>query len=163
MEFERLGYSVNMSFFSATVTIPVWFLILLNIIMVLLLVKLFSLVHRYRRGEITKEEHSDMVVWTIKNRKPVVTAGKLSVPKNDKKDQEKKDDLVRVLKILLKEGEKGVLLQTIADRMEMSNTKADHALQKLRERKMVDEVVGVSGRKYYLTQTGRDYCRSKAK
>lgn len=152
-----------MAFFSATVTIPVWFLILLNIVMVLLLVKLFSLVYRFRRGEITKEEHSDMVVWTIKNRKPAVPTEKSSTRKDDEKERDKKDDMVRVLKILLKEGEKGVLLQTIADRMDMSNTKTDHALQKLVDKKMVDEVVGVSGRKYYLTQSGKDYCRSKAK
>ncbi len=152
-----------MSFFSATVTIPVWFLIMMNIIVLLLLAKLFWLIYRYKQGDIIKEEHSDMVVWKIKSRKPVAAPNKSSTYLTDEKDNEKKDELIKVLKILLKEGEKGVLMQTIADRMSTNIANAQHAMNKLVDNKMVDEVIGVSGTKFYLTQEGKDYCRRKAK
>jgi predicted transcriptional regulator len=68
-----------------------------------------------------------------------------------------------VLKIMLKEGEKGVMMQTIADRMGTNLTKAKQAVTKLVDKKMVDEVVGVSGTKYYLTPLGKDYCQRKTR
>ncbi len=152
-----------MSFFSQTVTIPVWFLIMMNVIVLLLLAKLFWLIYRYKQGDIIKEEHSDMVVWKIKNRKPIAAPAKPAENLEKAKKIENKDELVKVLKIMLKEGEKGVMMQTIADRMEANIANAQHAMSKLVDNKMVDEVVGVSGTKYYLTQYGKDYCRRKAK
>ena len=152
-----------MSFLLQSVSIPMWFLIMMNVVVLLLLANLFWLVYRYNRGEITKEEHSDMVVWTVKSRKKPAKPQTPPDSSNKKKEQDKKADLVQVLKVLLKEGEKGVLMQTIADRMGTNITNAQHAMNKLVENKMVDEVVGVSGTKYYLTQAGRDYCRRKTK
>ena len=152
-----------MSFFTQSVTIPMWFLLMMNIIVVALLVKVFMLVFRYRRGDISKEEHSDMVVWTVKTAKRSAAPSK---PANDaakEKEKEKKHDMVQVLKILIQEGDKGVLMQTIADRMGTNRSNAQQAMQKLVTNKMVDEVVGVSGTKYYLTQEGRDYCMRKSK
>jgi predicted transcriptional regulator len=152
-----------MSFLMQSVSIPVWFLIMMNIIVILLLAKLFLLVYRYKQGDIIKEEHSDMVVWKVKNRKRAASPGKKSDASAKQIEREKKAELVFVLKILLKEGEKGVRMQTIADKMGTSITKAQHAMNKLVDKKMVDEVVGVSGTKFYLTQLGKDYCRSKAR
>ncbi len=152
-----------MSFLTQSVSIPVWFLIMMNVIMLLLLAKLFSLVFRFKRGDIVKEEHSDMVVWKIKNRKPPAAPKTKQENVVESKEKEKKQDLIHVLKILLKEGERGVLIQTVADRMGTNTSKARHAIDKLIDNKMVEEVVGVSGTKFYLTQTGKDYCRSKAR
>lgn len=152
-----------MSFLTQPVVIPMWFLLMMNIIVIALLVKLFMLVYRYRTGEISKEEHSDMVVWKVKTAKrsaaPKVSANEVA----KEKERENKQDVVEVLKILLREGDKGVLMQTIADRMGISRNNAQHAMQKLVKTKMVDEVVGVSGTKYYLTQQGRDYCKQKTR
>jgi predicted transcriptional regulator len=136
---------------------------MMNVIVILLLLKLFELVHKFNRGDIVKEEHDDMVVWKIKTKKPTSTAIKLSTEASDEKERKQKEELVQILKILLKEGDKGVLMQTIADRMETNTTKAKHTISKLVDKKMVDEVVGVSGIKYYLTQLGRDYCLRKSK
>jgi predicted transcriptional regulator len=152
-----------MSFLTQPVTIPMWFLIMMNIVVIALLGKLFSLVFRYRRGDISKEEHDNMVVWKVK------TARSSAVPKKSVKDvakekeREDKQDLVQALKILLQEGDKGVMMQTIADRMGTSRSDTQRAMQKLAKKNMVEEVVGVSGTKYYLTQEGLDYCRRKAK
>lgn len=155
-----------MSFLVQNVSVPIWFLILMNVIMLLLLMKVFSLVYRFKRGDIIKEEHSDMVVWKIKSRKPAVPSAKSSAEAamaTEQKERQKKEELVQVLKILLKEGEKGVLMQTIADRMGSSLPSAKHAMNALIEKKLVDEVIGVSGTKYYLSQSGREYCLSKAR
>lgn len=149
-----------MSFLLQSVSIPMWFLIMMNVIVVLLLVKLFMLIYRFNKGDITKEEHSDMVVWTVKNRKRPPPPKK---PPAQKKDRDKKEEIVKVLRILLKDGEKGVLMQTIADRMDTNIGAARTAMGKLVENKLVDEVVGPSGTKFYLTQSGRDYCMRKAK
>ena len=135
----------------------------MNVIMALLLLKIFSLVYRFNRGDIVKEEHSDMVVWKIKTRKPAVPSTKPVDNVADEKEREKKEEVVQVLKILLKEGEKGVMMQTISDRMGTNTTKAKQAMTKLVDKNMVDEVVGISGTKYYLTQIGKDYCRSKSR
>jgi len=151
-----------MSFFSTTVTIPVWFLVMMNVIVVFLLAKLIILFYRYKQGDITKEEHSDMVVWKVKNRKPAKLK-KIITNIDEVKSYKNKEELVKVLKILLKEGDKGVMMQTIADRMGINTAKAKHAMSDLVDNNMVDEVTGASGVKFYLTQMGKDYCRSKAK
>lgn len=152
-----------MSFLTESVTVPIWFLIIMNIILVALLGKIFLLVYRFKRGEIIKEEYSDMVVWKVKTSKHSAPKQKQESADNKQKQQKQKQDLVQVLKILLKEGDRGVLMKTIADRMGCTTSNARHAMDKLVENKLVDEVVGVSGTKYYLTQQGRDYCQRKSK
>lgn len=152
-----------MAFLTQSVSVPMWFLLMMNLIAIALLVKLFLLVSRYNRGDISKEEHSDMVVWKVKTARRAATPNKPIAEPDRDKEEEKKHDLVQVLKVLLQEGDKGVLMQTIADRLGASRNSVQHAMQKLVANKMVDEVVGVSGTKYYLTQQGRDYCLRKAK
>jgi len=151
-----------MSFLTQHVSIPVWFLIMINLIVVALLVKVYTLVFRYRRGDITREEHSDMVVWKVSTPRKSASPKTPAKTTQEEKKKDKKQDIVQVLKILLHEGDKGLLLQTIADRMGCSSSQAREATQKLVDRKMVDEVVGMSGTKYYLTREGRDYCKRKA-
>jgi DNA-binding IscR family transcriptional regulator len=69
--------------------------------------------------------------------------------------------MVHVLKIMAAEGDKGVLLKAISDRLEISSHKVQEALQQLTNKKIIEEVVGVSGTKYYLTDLGREFCRKK--
>ncbi|MGD8926212.1 MAG: hypothetical protein PVG20_05150 [Thioalkalispiraceae bacterium] len=152
-----------MSLFTQSISIPVWLFILLMLAMIPLLYMVFMLIYQFMRGDIVKEEHSDMVVWKFSSPRRSAAPKKKSADITKEKEREKKSDLVQVLKILLKEGEKGVLMQTIADRMGTNISKTQHAMQILVEKQMVDEVVGVSGIKYYLTQAGRDYCQRKAK
>ena len=75
----------EMAFLTQPVTIPMWFLIMMNIIVIALLAKLFMLVYRYRRGEISKEEHSDMVVWKVMTTKHSTTPQKPT--KNEDKER----------------------------------------------------------------------------
>lgn len=152
-----------MSFLSQTVSIPLWLLIGMIAIMLPTLVKLVKLGYRIKQGELVKEEQGDTVIWKVQNRVRTAKPKKRSSGKNDDKEREKKAQLAQILKILLKEGEKGVLMKTIADRMEVSILDAQHAMKKLIDKNMAEEVVSVSGTRYYLTQVGKDYCRRKAR
>ena len=152
-----------MSFLAETVSIPVWLLLLMLVAMIPFGMKVYKWARRFRQGNFSAQNDSDMLYWDVKTKRPSKSA-KNSVPDPVKeKSREKKDELVKVLKVLLKEGERGVLMQTIADRMQMSVSKAQKAMAQLVETKMVDEVVGVSGTKFYLTKEGREYCRRKAR
>ena len=46
-------------------------------------------------------------------------------------------------------------------RLEISSQKVQVALQELASKKLIEEVVGVSGTKYYLTDFGKKFCREK--
>ena len=150
-----------MSFFSQSLAVPVWVFILMLVAMLPALYLLYKLVQRFMHGEIVREEHSDMVLWKIRNQMHTVSPKKTVADVAHDKRHEEKTDIAHVLKLLLKEGEKGILIQSIADRLDTSLAKIQHAMKKLVDRKLVDEVVGVSGTKYYLTQLGRSYCTSK--
>ncbi|TDY00580.1 hypothetical protein [Thiohalophilus thiocyanatoxydans] len=154
-----------MSFLLYSVPIPLWLLILMIAVMAPTLIKLGKLAYRLKQGEIVREEEGDTVVWKVQNRvrAPKTPRGASDQEQAKEKEREKKAELAQILKILIKEGEKGVLMKTIADRMGISMIHAQHAMQKLMDKNMVEEVTGVSGTKYYLTQAGKEYCRRKAR
>ena len=156
-----------MSFATQTVAIPVWFLILMIAAMLPVLIKLANIAYRFKRqaGEMpadTEQEQRD-ALWRLTNR--IRTASPKQRPEHrvDEKKQAQKMELVKILKILLTEDEKGVLMQTVADRMGANIVNIQHAMARLVEKNMVDEVVSTSGAKYYLTRYGKDYCRRKMK
>lgn len=150
-----------MSFLTTSVAVPVWLLILLIAGFTPLLFKLYRLAQAFRRGNIIKEEQEDVVVWKIRSSKPTASAKKaISDIARDKRHEEKAD-IAHVLKIMASQGERGILIRSLADQMQVNLSKAQLAIGKLVDKKLVEEVVGVSGTKYYLTQLGRNYCSSK--
>lgn len=152
-----------MSFLSYTLSIPLWVFLIMLAFMAPTLIRLARLAYRIKRGELVKEEQGDTVVWKVQNRVRAPKAGKHSSDREDEKKRETKERLAQILKILLKEGDKGVLMKSIADRMDISMVNAQHAMKMLIDRQLVEEVTGVSGTKYYLTEAGKEYCRRKAK
>jgi len=150
-----------MSFLTTSVAVPVWLLILLVAGITPLLFKLYRLVQAFKRGNIVKEEHEDVVLWKIRSSKPSASSKKSSSDLARDKRQEEKADIAQVLKIMASQGERGILIQSLADRMQIKLSKAQFAIGKLVDKKLVEEVVGMSGTKYYLTQLGRNYCSSK--
>lgn len=154
-----------MSFLLYSVPIPLWLLILMIAVMAPTLIKLGKLAYRLKRGEVVREEEGDTVVWKVQNRvrAPKTPGGASDQEQEKERERKKKAELAQILKILIKEGDKGVLMKTIADRMGISMIHAQHAMQKLVDKNMVEEVTGVSGTKYYLTQAGKEYCRRKAR
>lgn len=150
-----------MAFLSHSISIPLWLFLLMVAAMLPLLVKLSGLFFQFRRGDIVKEEQGDMVVWKIQ-RRPAVPR-KPGTHANVQKKQEEKEYLVQVLKVLLREGDKGVRPQSIADQLGISLSRVQSAISKLIEKSMVEEVAGMSGTRLYLTQAGTEYCRRKTR
>ena len=69
--------------------------------------------------------------------------------------------IVRSCYVVAAGGDKGILLKSVVDRVNISNANVQRAVQELVKRKIIEEVVGVSGTKYYLTQVGKMYCMKK--
>lgn len=152
-----------MAFLSYPLSIPLWLFILMLAAMVPFLMMLIGLFRRFRHGEIVKEEQSDMVVWKVRSQRRAAAPKQMTANINEQKKQEEKEYLTQVLKVLLKEGDKGVRPQTIADQIGIGSSKVQSAISKLIEREMVEEVAGMSGTRFYLTQAGVEYCRRKAR
>jgi len=63
-----------------------------------------------------------------------------------------------VLKTLALTGDAGMLLQSIADKLEVSNNDIKSSLAYLEANEFVDVVTAGSGTKYYLAARGKKYC-----
>lgn len=154
-----------MSFLTETVAIPVWLLILIIGGLIPLMMKLIKVFKSNKREEITKEERDNRVLLKLrtlrKSASPSKSAAEVAKEKNREKARDKKIEMVHVLKIMAVEGDKGVLLKAVADRLNIGNSKVQEAMLQLSNKKLVEEVVGVSGTKYYLTELGKNYCMKK--
>lgn len=155
-----------MSFFTQTVAIPVWLLLLIIGGMIPLLVRLYKNVVQYRRDAIAREEHAqeerdNLVRWKLSTLSKSISPGTAAVDAAKEKSKEKKADILHVLTIMAEEGDKGMLLKAVADRLDIKTSKVQQAMQRLVDKKLVEEVVGVSGTKYYLTEVGKKYCLKK--
>jgi predicted transcriptional regulator len=155
----------SLSFLTNTVAVPVWLFIILIAGLVPVFYNLFKLFNHFRRGEIVREADSDVVLWKVKNVKkpasPRKSSTDISKEQEQEKEKEKESNIIQVLKIVAAEGDKGILLKSIVDRVDISNANVQRALQELVSRKIIEEVTGVSGTKYYLTQVGKIYCTKK--
>jgi len=150
-----------LSFFTDSVAVPVWLLLIMITGLVPLFMKLVKLVNHLRKGEIVREEHNDMVLWRVRAVKPTARPKISSADVEKEKNREKKDEILHVLQVMAVEGDKGMLLQAIADRMKIGTTKVQQAVKPLIDKNLVEEVTGVSGTKYYLTEIGKKYCIKK--
>ncbi len=129
-----------MSILTQTIAIPVWMLILMGVVVLPVIVRVTGKIIRSRRqaGNINTAEQ-----------------------KNKKSLPDEKEDITNLLQLLSAGGEKGILLRSVSDRLGISMSAAQKAMAKLVQSRMVDEVVGVSGTRYYLTRLGKQYCTSK--
>ena len=157
----------NLSFMTNTVAVPMWLFILLIAGLVPVFYNLFKLLNHFRRGEIVREmdPDNDVVLLKIRNVKksaaPKKSATDISKEQEQEKHKESETNIIQVLKVVAAEGERGVLLKSIVDRVDLGNATVQKAIQELVSRKIIEDVAGVSGTKYYLTQVGRMYCNKK--
>lgn len=63
-----------------------------------------------------------------------------------------------VLKTLALNGDAGILIPSLADKLEVNTNEIKKALSYLEQNEFVESVVGGSGAKYYLASRGRRYC-----
>ena len=154
-----------LSFLTDTVAVPFWLFILLIAGLVPLFYQLFTLVNHFRRGEIVRETEDDVVLWKIRNvnksAAPKKSSTDISKEQEQEKQKEKESNINQVLEVVASGGERGILLKSIVDRVSISSANVNRAVQELVDKKIVEEVAGVSGTKYYLTQVGKMYCAKK--
>jgi hypothetical protein len=129
-----------MSFLTQNIAIPVWMLILMGLVVLSVIVTVAVKMFRARRqgSNVTK-----------------------TAEKNRQRLPDEKGDITNLLQLLSAEGDKGILLRSVSDRLGISTSSAQQAMAKLAQSRMVEEVVGVSGTRYYLTRLGKQYCASK--
>jgi YesN/AraC family two-component response regulator len=155
----------SLSFLTDTVAVPFWLFILLIAGLVPLFYQLFTLVNHFRRGEIVRETDDDVVLWKIRNVKksasPKKSSTDISKEQEQEKQNEKESNINQVLMVVASGGERGILLKSIVDRVSISSANVNRAVKELVDRKIIEEVAGVSGTKYYLTQVGKMYCAKK--
>lgn len=154
-----------LSFLTTTVAVPFWLFILLIAGLVPLFYQLFTLVNHFRRGEVVRETEDDVVLWKIRNVKrtaaPKKTSTDISKQQEQEKQKEKESNINQVLNVVAAAGERGTLLKSVVDRVSISSANVHRAVQELVDKKIIEEVAGVSGTKYYLTQVGKMYCEKK--
>lgn len=151
-----------MSFLFHSIAIPIWLLILLIAGLIPFVVQILELIYRLTQGgEVIKEERSDMVVWKVKKPRKIAIPKQQSTDLSKQKRKEEKSDMVQILKAIAAKGEQGALLQTIADSIDLAPAKLQPAMQSLMEKKFVEEIPGIAGKRYCLTELGRAYCESK--
>ena len=63
-----------------------------------------------------------------------------------------------VLKVLALNGDAGMLIQSIADNLDIKRNEIKSSLSYLEKNEFVEAVVGSSGDKYYLAARGKKYC-----
>lgn len=63
-----------------------------------------------------------------------------------------------VLKVLALNGDAGMLIQSIADNLDIKRNEIKSSLSYLEKNEFVEAVVGSSGDKYYLSARGKKYC-----
>ena len=157
----------SLSFLTNTVAVPVCLFIILIAGLVPVFYNLFKLFNHFRRGEIVRETDSNnnTVLLKIRNVKksasPRKSSTEMSKEEEQEKEKEKENNITQVLKLVAAEGDKGVLLKSVVDRTSISDANVQRAIQELASRKIIEEVSGVSGTKYYLTQVGKIYCTKK--
>lgn len=150
-----------LSFLSASVSIPVWLLLLMIGGMTPLFIKLYQIWRRYRRKERPEMQESQSVFMRLVSITRSATPGKSATAISKAKNHEHKTHMAGVLKVMAPEGDKGMLLQSIAERMNTPPSRVKEAIERLMEKQLIEEVAGISGTKYYLTDVGKNYCRSK--
>lgn len=66
-----------------------------------------------------------------------------------------------VLKTLALKGEAGMMIQSIADALDISSNQIKSSLSYLEKNKFIEGVPSTMGTKYYLVERGKNYCIKK--
>jgi hypothetical protein len=139
-----------MSFFTSQVSFPLWLVILMVAGLAALLVSLFKLF----KGRWLSVKEDVVIDSSMKTIAPV---------QHDEETarKPKRPNEVKILKLLAVKGEQGMLLQSIADSLQIDSNTTSRALKYLEANKMVDVINAMGGDKYFLSNVGKNYCSMK--
>lgn len=164
-----------MSFLFETVSIPIWFLLVLLGSSAPVWIKLYKKFHKkfITTGILQKKLDEAKTVaemkvdvlkkatenWNVRNKE--AGAVKTTKKSTDPADSVKKKHSKSILKVLAKHGERGMLLQSITDTLDINSIETNNSLTYLIDNDFVEPVNGPQGTVYHLTKLGRNYCIKK--
>lgn len=163
-----------MSFLFSTFEIPLWFLIFAFACAAPLWIKWYQWIYRKfistdvlqkkRRTEVKENRAKEDILKKATDN----WQGSEEINLNSSDAQKsRRDNLVTeaeqpyvkiVLKTLALNGDAGILIPSLADKLEVNTNEIKKALSYLEKNEFVESVAGGSGAKYYLASRGRRYC-----
>ena len=164
-----------MSFLFATFPVPLWFLIFAFGCAAPLWIKWYKIFHKkiivgkllksdfFESEEVSFEEDISVFQkatdnWNASAEHERKTE-KLKKSKREHDASSVEQPYVKiVLKTLSLNGDAGMLIQSIADKLEIKSNEIKSSLAYLEENEFVEVVTAGSGVKYYLSKRGKKYC-----
>ena len=161
-----------MSYLLSTFEIPLWFLVFALACAAPLWIKWYKMFYRkfivtgklqknLKKAAEVAEERANILKKASDNWK-TSSEHELKTTSNTKREHlaaEADQPYVKiVLKILALNGDAGMLLQSIADKLEVSNNDIKSSLAYLEKNQFVEIVAAGNGTKYYLSTRGKNYC-----
>ena len=162
-----------MSFIFETFKVPLWFLIFAFASAAPLWIRWYQIFYKKfivtgllqkkikKAGEVA-EEKVDILKKATDNwnasAEQELEKNKLKKPKQQDINSIEQPYVKIVLKTLALQGDAGMLIQSLADKLEVSSNEIKNALIYLEKNEFVDKVPASSGEKYYLSGRGKKYC-----
>ena len=162
-----------MSFLTATFEIPLWFLVFAFACAAPLWIKWYKFLYRkfikssFFKNKFADSEEFDSEISVLKKATDNWNASvehelKASGLKKSKREHDissaKQPYVKIVLKTLALQGDAGMLIQSIADKLEINSNEIKGSLSYLEKNEFVEAILGGSGTKYYLVERGKKYC-----
>ena len=163
-----------MSFLLSTFEIPLWFLIFAFACAAPLWIQWYQWIYRKfistdvlqkkRRTEVkenrTKEDILKKATENWQGSEDVIlNSSDAQKSRRENLVTEAEQPYVKiVLKTLALNGDAGILIPSLADKLEVNTNEIKKALSYLEKNEFVESVAGGSGAKYYLASRGRRYC-----
>ena len=162
-----------MSFLTETFEIPLWFLVFAFACAAPLWIKWYKYLYRklikssffkdkFEDSEVFDSEISVLQKATDNWNASVDHELKSAELKKSKREHDLSAEVQPYVKIVLKtlalNGDAGMLIQSIADKLEIKSNEIKSSLSYLEKNEFVEAVLGGSGTKYYLAGRGKKYC-----
>lgn len=163
-----------MSFLLNTIAIPVWLLILVLISVLPVWLIYLKKIYKKRIKKILSKKSFSGVKDSGKSLDEVLkkatynsntqsrSANKEAESRKGHSEHSINHESMPYVKIVLKtlalKGDSGMLLQSMADALKLSNSDIKSSLEYLENNEFIEAVSGGLGTKYYLIQRGRKYC-----
>ena len=162
-----------MSFLTATFEIPLWFLVFAFACAAPLWIKWYQYLYRklikssFFKNKFADSEEFDSEISILQKAtdnwnasvEHELQAAELKKSKREHDISSANQPYVKiVLKTLALHGDAGMLIQSIADNLEINSNEIKSSLSYLEKNEFVEAVLGGSGTKFYLAGRGKKYC-----
>lgn len=163
-----------MSFLFETFEIPLWFLVFAFACAAPLWIKWYKMFYRkfivtgklqknLKKAADVAEERANILKkatdnWNTSSEHDLKTTSNAKAKREHLVTEAEQPYVKIVLKTLALTGDAGMLLQSIADKLEVSNNDIKSSLSYLEKNEFVQAVAAGNGTKYYLSARGKKYC-----